>query len=118
MNLLIGVIVACMPIDNYVKLLEKETKCTLIVTSGHRTPEHNKKVGGSKNSYHLYDRARDLVPKDKKCISFKKLANIACKMGMSVIQYDNHIHIDNRSNKICLDWSNGKKYTKNSLLYR
>ena len=34
----------------------------LIVTSAYRTPEHNEKVGGAKNSYHIRGEAVDLKP--------------------------------------------------------
>ena len=33
----------------------------ITVTSGYRTPRHNKKVGGAKNSYHLRGMAADIV---------------------------------------------------------
>ena len=33
----------------------------LIITSGYRTPEHNKKVGGASRSFHLYGMAADFV---------------------------------------------------------
>jgi len=88
-------------IDNTVKELESLSGCELVITSGFRTPEHNKRVGGAPNSYHLYNRARDVVPKDKKCISIKELGKIACKITSSII-YKKHIHLDNRKNPICI----------------
>lgn len=89
-------------IDNQVLLLEQITGCELLVTSGKRTPEKNKAVGGSKNSYHLTDRARDIQPKDPECISISLLGKIAC-FGMSTIVYKKHIHIDNREVSICIE---------------
>ena len=91
-------------IDNQVLLLEQITGCKLVVTSGFRSPEKNKAVGGSKNSYHLKDRARDLIVKDPECISISLLGKIAC-FGMSTIVYKKHIHIDNREVSICIDGS-------------
>ena len=31
------------------------------ITSGYRSPEHNKKIGGKENSYHLHGMAADIV---------------------------------------------------------
>ena len=92
------------PIDEVVKTLEKVTGCELVVTSGYRSPKKNKAVGGAPRSFHLYDRARDIVPKDTRCISIKELGAAACEIT-STIKYLSHIHIDNRDNYICLDWS-------------
>ena len=89
------------PIDQSVDMIEEITKCKMVITSGYRTPKHNKEVGGAPNSLHLVDRARDIVPKKKKCISFKKLAKIACELKLNVIEYSRHVHIDNRENPKC-----------------
>ena len=35
------------------------------VTSGYRTPKHNKKIGGSRTSEHMKGKAADVVLKDK-----------------------------------------------------
>lgn len=74
-------------------------KCTLTITSAHRSAKHNKKVGGSKNSYHLYGRALDIVS-TKSCLD--KLKTRALSAGLTVIVYKNHIHIDNRDIQKCL----------------
>lgn len=36
--------------------------CPLRVTSGYRTPEHNRRIGGSRHSQHLRGEAADVVP--------------------------------------------------------
>jgi hypothetical protein len=89
------------PIDQILRTIETSTGCKMIVTSGFRTKAHNTRVGGAKNSFHLYGRALDIVPKDKKCISIKKLGKIACKIT-SVITYKYHAHIDNRAKPLCI----------------
>lgn len=89
------------PIGTTLKVLEKITGCRMIITSGYRSRAKNKSVGGAKNSYHLYNRARDIVPKRKKCISFKELGKIACEYTSTIVYFD-HVHIDNRKKKICI----------------
>lgn len=44
-----------------------EANQPFIITSGFRSAELNKKVGGAKNSYHLYGKAADIA-----CISIKQ----------------------------------------------
>ena len=93
-NLLIAL--SIMPIDNVLYKIQNETKCSVTITSGYRSVAHNKKVGGAKHSYHLTDRARDVVPK----CDIKRWSSMACKY-VSVIAYKTHVHIDNRRDKLC-----------------
>lgn len=92
------------PIDQILKTIEMSTGCKMVVTSGFRSKAHNTKVGGAKNSFHLYNRARDIKPKDKNCISIKKLGDIACKSTSTII-YKSHVHIDNRTKPLCISGS-------------
>lgn len=65
------------------------------VTSAYRSPEWNKKVGGSKNSYHLQGRAFDLLYNggDDLCELYEVARNIGfCGFGF----YRSFIHIDTR----------------------
>ena len=41
-------------------ILRKKIGKPVIVNSGYRTPEHNKKVGGAKYSYHMRGMAADI----------------------------------------------------------
>jgi len=72
-------------------------KCNVAITSGYRSVEHNRKVGGTKNSYHLSNKAADLVTDCRKYI-----IDNAGKLGLSVIIYNKHLHLDTRSKVQCL----------------
>src|SRR5699024_4417121 len=45
---------------NKLQALRDRIKRPIIITSGYRTESHNRKVGGSKNSQHLYGKAVDI----------------------------------------------------------
>jgi len=75
----------------------------LRINSAYRTPEHNKKVGGKKNSYHLKAMAADLTCKSK---SPKQLAAIIEKLikEKKIVQgglgiYPGFVHYDIRGTK-------------------
>lgn len=73
-------------------------RCT--VHSGYRTRQHNSKVGGAPQSYHLWD-LRDwlMIAAD---VSFARGAPLdwarhAISLGAGgVISYPGHVHVDNR----------------------
>lgn len=97
-------------IDVLLKKIEVESGCRLHITSGKRSKEHNRRVGGAPNSYHLSDRARDFRSADRKrgC-GIKKLGRIACKYASTIV-YKWHVHIDNREGKkLCTTGTYKKK---------
>jgi len=62
-------------------------------TSGKRTPEDNRRVGGAKNSLHLADQARDFIP--PKGMSMKQAADLLKATGAfeEVINEGDHVHV-------------------------
>ena len=80
------------------KSFENHLGCKAKITSGKRSKKHNKKVGGSKNSYHLAGKAYDLqFPKCK--YNLELIAKKARRFFNGVIIYPNHIHVDIRDKK-------------------
>lgn len=88
-----------MPILKAYEHIQKELPpiCHTRISSYHRTPEHNRKVGGVDGSFHIKKRALDIITNCKTLLKEKAL-----KGGLSVILYPTHIHIDNRDNQVCL----------------
>ncbi len=84
----------------YSKLLEKLQKLRdllkqpVIINSGYRNPEHNKKVGGAPGSLHLKGMAADIVVRS---ISPARLAEKAREVGFDkVIVYASHVLVEVR----------------------
>jgi len=61
------------------------------VTSGARSPADNRRVGGASGSFHLQDRARDLVPPAG--MSMGQLASKMQQAGFRVLNEGDHIHV-------------------------
>lgn len=71
---------------------------SIIVNSGYRTYSYNKRIGGAKNSMHMYGIAADIRPSDG---NVKRLYKICAdylggKHGLG--KYDTFVHIDMRIN--------------------
>lgn len=70
----------------------------MIINSGMRCEEHNKKVGGSKKSWHMKGMAFDI--KAKTAQEKYQLAYLAMKLGWNgIIVYSSWLHIDLREKK-------------------
>lgn len=69
----------------------------VIINSAYRTPEYNKKVGGSPNSQHLLGKAADIRVNG---LTPKQLANYCEKIGFGGIGiYKTFVHVDTRQGK-------------------
>lgn len=94
-------------IDDYMvcilNILRNKIGKPIIITSGYRTPEWNKKCGGAKYSYHMRGMAADIRVNG---MSAKQLAKELDKIvpeECGIIVYKNWVHFDVRT---------GKKYRK------
>lgn len=73
-------------------------KVPFIINSGYRTPEHNAKVGGAKNSSHLKGFAVDIACKDSATRS--RMLTALMDVGFTRIGIGrNFIHVDNDPDK-------------------
>ena len=77
------------------------TKCgrPVYINSGYRTPQHNEKVGGAKNSYHMYGAAADIkaegyTPKEIYTILDSMLGDWG-----GIEEHETFVHIDVRDDK-------------------
>lgn len=79
----------------------------LIITSGMRSAEHNKKVGGSPNSRHLTGEAIDIacVDSEKRYKILTAAAQMNCWGGIGVA--DTFIHLDIRPVSVGRSWTYG-----------
>ena len=85
----------------------------ITINSAYRNPTHNKKVGGSSNSYHVKGRAFDIVVKD---IAPNEVAKYAQSIGIKgIIRYSWGVHVDSRGTKYWAIDKNGKKTPVNSF---
>jgi len=79
-----------------IQRLRNSTGLPIIITSGYRTPEHNKKVGGAKDSYHLKGMAVDFWCPTVRLV---KLAGMAKACGFTYVYFStkkHYIHADVR----------------------
>ena len=81
------------------EIIRKKLNAPVIINSGYRTPEWNKKVGGAKCSYHMKGMAADIVVKGHTPKEVAKIANEIMKDYGGVIRYSNFVHVDVRENK-------------------
>lgn len=97
---------------NKIQELRKILGCPVIINSGYRTPEYNKKVGGSSISQHMLGKAVDISTRNLD-IDDETLIRICKNLGFTGIGiYDTWIHVDVRDNPDAMGytyWDNRNK---------
>lgn len=90
-------------IDSYLvsilDILRNKVEKPVIITSGYRTPEWNKKCGGAKYSYHMRGMAADIRINGMTAKEIAKELNKIIPYECGIIVYDTWVHIDTRTSK-------------------
>jgi uncharacterized protein YcbK (DUF882 family) len=75
----------------------------ITINSGYRSPELNKKVGGSSNSYHMKGMAADITMKGVPPRLVREIIEAQCELGKmpsgGIGAYSSFTHYDIRKNK-------------------
>ena len=79
------------------QLLRDKLNNPINITSGYRTPECNKRVGGSSNSYHMKGMAADIYSPFYTPTQIAKTAEEVGFTGIGI--YSAFVHVDVRPNK-------------------
>lgn len=96
-------------VKNYLQKIRDHFNVPININSGYRTVSHNKRVGGTKNSYHMKGQAFDIAVKGK---SPEEVAKYAYQIGVhGIVQYNTFVHVDSRSNTYYARNDNGKVTT-------
>jgi uncharacterized protein YcbK (DUF882 family) len=70
---------------------------SVIITSGCRCVKHNKKVGGAKNSFHIYAKAADFKVKGVSPSEVMDFLDKKFPKQFGFIEYTSWVHVDPRA---------------------
>ena len=84
------------------------------INSAYRSAAHNKAVGGSPNSQHLYGKAADIRVTGKTPLEVARYAELLGAGGIGLADADNgnFVHIDTRAVKVRFEYYNNGKNTR------
>lgn len=95
------IVIICRELVDTLQKVRNYFGAPVTITSGYRTVSHNKKVGGSEDSKHMYGVAADFVVKgvkaEKVADYLETLVPYSC--GIGVYKKENFVHLDWRPNK-------------------
>ena len=90
-------------IDDYLytilDILREKLGKPVIITSGYRTPEWNKKAGGAKYSYHMRGMAADIRVNGMSAKELANKLNAIVPDECGIIVYNSWVHFDVRTSK-------------------
>ena len=90
-------------IDEYLceilEILRNKLGKPVIINSGYRTPEWNKKCNGAKYSYHMRGMAADIRVDGMTAKGIAKKLDEIVPEGCGIIVYNNWVHFDVRTEK-------------------
>ncbi len=98
------------------QLIRDHFKKPVIINSGYRTVEYNKKIGGAKYSQHIYGKAADIHIEGVKPLSIAQFAETDCKYMRGIGLYTWGDHLDTRSTKYYWDMTSGKEVPVSSFI--
>ena len=101
-------------VQKYLQRIRDHFGKSVTIVSAYRSPEHNAKVGGSKNSNHMQGTAFDIRIYG---VTPKEIAQYAQSIGvLGVIVYKGFCHIDTRTVKYFAYNNDGKVTVVNSFV--
>lgn len=81
---------------NILMVVRKQFNSPVTITSGHRCKEHNRAVGGAKNSYHVQGRAADIKVECVEPGEVYMFLTGKYPKGYGFILYETFVHVDSR----------------------